>query len=326
VVLTLSLVVPATDRPPTLRGCLAAVARAADGPDEVIAVTDPTVGSAAAARNDGAARANGDVLVFVDADVEVHPDAFSRIRAAFDADPALTAVLGSYDDRPRAHGTVSSFRNLLHHHVHQGAAGEAETFWTGVGAVRRDAFLAVGGFDQDRYPNPSIEDIELGHRLAASGGRLWLDPAIQGTHLKRWTLSSMVRTDFGRRGVPWVALQVRSRRFADTLNLGWRHRISALLCLALPVVALLGPPAALPGATAALIALNRAFYGLLLRQLGLFRGVAGVTLHWVHHLTAVAAVPVGVLVAARSPGTRPGPLLRVVDRPGTRTEPEAVRR
>ena len=51
------------------------------------------------------------------------------------------------------------------------------TFWTGLGAVRRDAFLAVGGFDGARYPHPSIEDIELGRRLFAAGGPAPARPA-----------------------------------------------------------------------------------------------------------------------------------------------------
>jgi GT2 family glycosyltransferase len=303
---TLSLVVPATDGPPTLPMCLAAVARAEHPPGEVIAVTGPATLSASTARNLGGARARGDVIVFVDADVEVHIDAFTRIRAALDADPALTAVHGSYDDAPGARTTVSAFRNLLHHHVHQQAAGEAETFWTGIGAVRRSAFDTAGGFDGVRYPHPSIEDIELGQRLVARGGRLRLDPAIQGTHLKRWTLRSMVRTDFARRGVPWVALQVRTRRLARTLNMGWRHRASALLCLVLSVAVLAGLPVAVGATVMALVGLNRTFYGLLVRRLGVLQGIVGMALHWLHHLIAVAAVPVGVLAAVTA-ALRDGP-------------------
>ena len=109
--------------------------------------------------------------MFVDADVAVHPDAFTRLRAAFAADRDLVAVYGSYDDSPADRATVSAFRNLLHHHVHQSGAGPAETFWTGLGAVRRSHFLAVGGFDEARYPHPSIEDIDFGHRLAPTGAR-----------------------------------------------------------------------------------------------------------------------------------------------------------
>lgn len=293
-VTTLTVVVPATNAPSTLPQCLAALEASVEPADEVVVVTDPAL-SATAARNQGAARAVGDVVVFVDADVEVHPDALGRLRGALDADDELTAIFGSYDDSPADPGLVSAFRNLLHHHVHHRSAGPAETFWTGLGAVRRKAFLAVGGFDQDQYPHPSIEDIELGDRLRAAGHRVALDPRILGTHLKVWTVRSMVWTDFIRRGVPWVSLQVRRRRVSGALNCGWRHRLSAAATVvAVGAAALTVVPLVVAG-IAALVGLNLSFYGLLLRRLGPLQAVASVGLHGLHHLVAVAAVPVGVV-------------------------------
>ncbi|MDP1803718.1 MAG: hypothetical protein Q8K72_00990, partial [Acidimicrobiales bacterium] len=156
---------------------------------------------------------------------------------------------------------------------------------------------AVGGFDADRYPHPSIEDIELGHRLRAAGGHLALDPSIQGTHLKRWTLRSMIWTDFARRGVPWVALQARSRHVASSLNMSWRHRLSAILCLVGTATLGIGMEWMTALASTALLVANRSFYGLLLDRMGLARGAIGVGLHWLHHLVAVAAIPVGLGLA-----------------------------
>ena len=210
-VLRLSAIVPATDGPPTLARCTAAIDGADNPPEEVILVEEPYRASPAEARNRGAAEATGDVLVFVDADVIVHPDAFTRLRAAFDADPVLAAVFGCYDDSPEAPGLVSLFRNLLHHHVHHGSGGPATTFWTGLGAIRCEAFRSVDGFDADRFRVPSIEDVELGMRLAETGARIELDPELQGTHLKAWTIPDMVRTDFSRRGVPWLKLMLERR-------------------------------------------------------------------------------------------------------------------
>ncbi len=298
---TLSVVVPATDRPSTLPRCTAAIERAADAAEivaEIVVVDGPPELSASAARNAGARRATGDVLVFVDADVEIHPDALARIRSAFAARPDLTAVFGSYDDAPSAAGAVSAFRNLLHHHVHQGAGGPAETFWSGLGAVRRDAFFAAGGFDADRFPHPSVEDIDLGARLAADDARILLDPVIQGTHLKAWTVRSMLFTDFARRGVPWVALQLRSGRVSTALNLGWRHRLSAACCTLGALGLLVRRPGTTAGSVLALVALNHGFYALLVRRRGPGEAVLGVGLHALHHLAAVASVPVGVLVHA----------------------------
>ena len=289
----LSAIVPATDGPPTLARCLAAIGAADDAPEEVIVVDEADRPGPAAARNEGARRATGDVLVFVDADVEPHRDAFTRLRAAFAADPGLVALFGAYDDDPADPRLVSRFRNLLQHHVHLEGAGPAETFWAGLGAIRRSAFP---GFDAERYPAASVEDVELGLRLAAGGARIVLDPRVQGRHLKGWTLATMIHTDFARRGLPWAELLLERGRGSAALNLGLRHRLSALAA-----VGLLTRRSRL-ASVAALLVLNRRFYALLLRREGPARAAAGVGLHAVHHLTGVAAAATALGRSARGRG------------------------
>ena len=285
----LSAIVPATDAPATLERCLAAIAAAEEPPEETIVVDSADLPGPAAARNEGARRATGDLLVFVDADVEPHRDAFARLRAAFAADPGLDALFGSYDDDPADPALVSRFRNLLHHHVHQEGAGPAETFWAGLGAIRRESFLAVGGFDAERYPAAAIEDVELGLRLTASGARIALDPLFQGRHLKAWTLPAMVQTDFARRGLPWTELLLDGRGGSEALNLGRRHRLSALAAGGVIAGGLARRPRLAAGSLAALLVLNAPFYRLLVRREGAARAGAGVALHVVHHVTGSAA-------------------------------------
>src|SRR5918994_6307154 len=70
-VTTLSVVIPATDGPTTLGLVSAAIDCAADPPEEVIIIESPQDLVPAAARNLGARSAQNDVIVFVDADVEV---------------------------------------------------------------------------------------------------------------------------------------------------------------------------------------------------------------------------------------------------------------
>lgn len=295
----LSVIVPATDSPPTLARCVEALRAVLPDDAELVVVEEAAGPGPAAARNEGARRAGGDVLVFVDADVVVHADALARIEAAFAADAGLAAVFGAYDDAPAAPGAVSRFRNLLHHHVHASSAGEAETFWAGLGAVRRSAFEAVGGFDERRYPVASIEDIELGVRLRERGARIALDPTIRGTHLKRWTLASMVTTDFARRGLPWMRLQLERGRLAGTLNLSRRQRLATgaagLAALALCVRR---PRAALTLAAASVVA-NAPFYGVLARAGGPRLALAGMPLHLVHHATAAAAAATALAAHGR---------------------------
>jgi hypothetical protein len=83
-----------------------------------------------------------------------------------------------------------------------------------------------------------VEDIELGYRLTALGHRIVLRPEIQGKHIKPWTLRSMIATDVGQRGIPWMRLLLTSRaRPAATLNLRPSEQVCTLLvvlgCLAL---------------------------------------------------------------------------------------------
>ena len=291
----LTVVVPATDNPPTLQRCLDALAVADQGPDELIVVDRAPAAGFAAARRTGATAATGDVVAFVDSDVLVHPDALARIRAAFADDASVAAVFGSYDDAPEAPGVVSRFRNLLHHHVHQSSPGTVASFWGGLGAVRRDALDAVGGFD----PNERwLDDVDLGMRLTAAGYRVELLPAIQGTHLKRWTLRSMIWTDFAIRGIPWVQLLFRHRTLSAELNLGWRHRASAVGALAAVAALVARRPLGAAAGLGTLVVLNQPFYALVLRREGPARVTMAVGLHAIHHLTAVAALAGGVAVYA----------------------------
>ena len=294
----LTVVVPATNAPPTLYRCLGALAASDEPPDEVVVVSEPTRAGPAEARNAGARRAGGDVVVFVDSDVLVAPDALTRVRRAFDSDPALVGVFGSYDDRVATDGTVAAFRNLLHHTVHQRSAGPVVSFWSGLGAVRKDAFAEVGGFDESRFAVASIEDVELGWRLSQLG-EIVLDPHLRGTHLKEWTLGEMVRTDYARRGVPWVRLALERRSLPRTLNVGLREQASTAAAVGVVGGVVTRRPSLAAGFAALHVALNRDLYALLLRRAGIRVTVAGAGLHLVHHLTATAAVAGGLAAHLR---------------------------
>ena len=239
------------------------------------------------ARNLAAPEAVGEILWFVDADVVVHDDAVGPLAAAF-ADPSVTAGFGSYDDAPPDPSFASQYMNLRHHHHHQRAAGEASTFWTGCGAVRKAAFLEVGGFDAERYPRPSIEDIELGYRLRAAGGRIRTLPDVRCTHLKAWTLPGVVHTDITCRGLPWSRLLVASDEPLD-LNADAAEQaraalaaVLALSCLAaLAGVAPLWLPVAVFGSA---VAANARFFGLLRQRRGLAFALGALAFHQVHYL------------------------------------------
>ncbi|QEH36907.1 GalNAc(5)-diNAcBac-PP-undecaprenol beta-1,3-glucosyltransferase [Aquisphaera giovannonii] len=258
----------------------------------IVARNDRPLGPAAA-RNQGAQLASAPLIFFLDADVAVHPDALARAMARFARDPGLTALFGSYDDKPSAPGLVSRFRNLLHHHVHQQGAFEddarpAHTFWTGCGLIRRDVFLDFGGFDPRLYPRPAIEDIELGYRLTRAGHRIVLARDVLATHMKRWTIPEMVRTDIFCRGVPWTLLMKRSRTVESDLNVKPAQKVcvilTAMVILSLPAMAMTrwASVAAAVGA-AGVVALNRDFYGFLARTRGGRFAAGALPVHLVYY-------------------------------------------
>ncbi len=299
----IAIVVPVFDGAATLGECLAALLPGLACGDEILVVDDgsrdgsariaeaagvrvmrlPANGGQAAARNIGVGASRADVIVFVDADVVVAADVIARVRQTLAARPEIAAVFGSYDDRPRAESVVSAYRNLLHHYVHQRGAAEAFTFWAGCGAVRRAAFEHVGGFDERPWRR-AIEDIELGYRLRAAGHRILLDPTLLCTHLKRWTLRSMLWTDTASRALPWTRLMIETPGGGSDLNLTLAQRLSVALVgggLAACVAALVWPTllwAAL-AAFGTVAVLNRDFYRYLARRRGAAFAAATIPLH-----------------------------------------------
>src|SRR5690349_998145 len=255
----ISLVVPVYNDAAHLPECLAALKRAATVDTEIIVVDDASTDGSAAqaeragvtvlrlprnagpggARNQGAGLARGEILFFVDSDVAVAPDAIRRVLSLFEQRPELSAVFGSYDASPRAPGLVSQYRNLLHHFVHQTGNPEASTFWSGCGAVRRAVFAQAGGFDDAGF-GQVVEDIELGYRVRRAGHRILLDKDLQGTHLKAWTLRSLIRTDVKYRAIPWSRL-IMEQGSPNDLNLKSDQRLSAALVLLLLASLLLAP-------------------------------------------------------------------------------------
>ena len=237
-----------------------------------------------AARNTGVNQATGQILLFVDADVVVHDDVLDRVVARFIEDPELAAVFGSYDDRPPAKNFLSQYKNLLHHFVHQQANSQATTFWAGCGAIRKDVFLNVGGFDQEKYPTPSIEDIELGDRMHRRGYRIWLDKRLQATHLKEWRWMSLLRAEILYRAIPWSQLILERQGLVNDLNLKMSQRASAavagLFLALLPLTVML--PSLAYGClflVGIFLLLNRDLFAFFLRRKGVLFSTMTVPMH-----------------------------------------------
>ncbi len=355
--LSVSVVIPVHSGGDAFVRCLDGLAEAVPPPDEVIVVADGETdgvwryaeryGAAdrtrvlvldashgpAHARNVGAGLAEGDVLFFVDADVVVAPDVVGRVRARFAEDHGLDAVIGSYDDAPGHRGFLSQYRNLLHHYTHQHAHAEATTFWGACGAVRREAFAAVGGFDAAGFRQPSVEDIELGYRLRQAGCRIALDPDLQVKHLKQWTPRQMLSTDVFKRAAPWTGLLLEYHRLDNDLNLETRSRLSVATAFALVAVLLiaLGQPLALfaaPVLALVLADLNKGFYRFLVRKKGWGFALRAVPWHWAYFLCGGLGALLGASrhLVGGAPARRPSglPELQPLAQSARRPRPDAL--
>ena len=255
-----------------------------------------------AARNLGAKVAQGKYLCFIDADCEVCHDAISDLVNKLQSHPEIDALFGSYDDAPAATNFVAQYKNLMHHYVHQQGSESASTFWSGFGVVKRELFLRLGGFDVERFPRPSIEDIDLGYRLKQQGANIHLAKELQVKHHKAWKLLSLIKIDICDRGIPWTILlhSNKSHRIND-LNLQTSSRISVvatyslLLCLAATIFL---PVVILPTLFLAflLLFLNWDVYQFFAQKRGFWFALKVVPLHWLYYLYAGLSFVIGTLV------------------------------
>jgi GT2 family glycosyltransferase len=178
---------------------------------------------AGAARNSGARRATGDLLIFLDDDVEVEQTALNAHAAAHDVDDRLVGLgylppviagrtmfantlRGWWEamfDEPRRPGHRYDYRNLL----------------TGHFSIRRERFVELGGFDE-RFA--CHEDYEFGHRALRHGLTFRFLPHAVAWHHDLTTLPRALERKRAE-GRADVALAIKHPELTASLPL-WRPR------------------------------------------------------------------------------------------------------
>ncbi len=252
----------------------------------------------AAARNRGADLARGDILLFLDADVTIYPDTLSKVAKTFVSQPGISALFGSYDDQPGSPDFFSQYKNLFHHYIHQTSKEDASTFWGGCGAVRAEAFRKVGGFDQNKYSRPCIEDIEMGSRLNNMGYQIFLNKHLYVKHLKSYSFFTLLKSDLFDRAIPWTMVMLTNRQFRADLNLRHEHRLSAAT-LILAILAVFMTPLSIWffGVTTILLAtffiMNHNFYRFFLKKKGLFFTLKVIPCHLLYYLYSTFGFLIG---------------------------------
>ena len=212
-----TVVVPTHGRPERLARCLAALAAldyprdryavvvVDDGsPEPLDAVVGPFAGALdldlvrqvnagpAAARNVGAAHAAGRYLAFTDDDCEPHPGWLAAFAAAFARAP--DALLGGHVENALPQNPFAEATQILVDHLaaHADRAVAARFFPSNNVAVAREAFGALGGFDE-AFPLAAGEDRDLCDRWTRAGGRLVRVPDAVVGHAHALTLAGYWR-------------------------------------------------------------------------------------------------------------------------------------
>jgi glycosyltransferase involved in cell wall biosynthesis len=148
---------------------------------------------AAAARNAGAARARGRLVLFIDDDVEPTAELVAEhVRAH--TDRSRCAVIGPYP--PAAMASMSFFRLTVRMWwVDKFAAMEEpghrftyKDLLSGNLSLELDTFHDLGGFD-DRIKHAGGEDYELGIRLLKAGGSIVFAPEAKAAHHEHETMT-----------------------------------------------------------------------------------------------------------------------------------------
>lgn len=155
-------------------------------------------------RNEAVQQAGGEIVYFLDDDSLVAPDCLQRIEELFRDpqvvvvggpsltpanDPLLQRAIGAALASPLGAGGV---RNRYRAVGTVRVTSERELILCNL-AVRREAFLACGGFDERLYPN---EENEFLDRLQAAGGRLLHDPQLAVERSQRPHLAAFAKQMF----------------------------------------------------------------------------------------------------------------------------------
>lgn len=217
----LSVIVPVRDDSATLARALTAILASelprddyelivvddasSDGSPEVAARYADTVvrlsgrrSGPAYARNRGAELAQGEVLAFVDADAMVRPDTLPRMLGILSDHFGLDAISASYDQAAAARNLVSQYWSLVLHFGEQRQAGTRGDVASPCAAIRRNAFLSAGMYDEWRFETGPLEGIELGKRLEDAGRQVLSNRDLEIVGLRKWNLRSLCREVWDR--------------------------------------------------------------------------------------------------------------------------------
>jgi cellulose synthase/poly-beta-1,6-N-acetylglucosamine synthase-like glycosyltransferase len=163
----------------------------------------------AAARNLGAQKASGNIILFTDSDCEPTEQWIEQMVQPFQANPDVVGVKGAYLSKQKE--IMARFVQIEYESRYEFMKQYQyiDFIDTYAAAYKREIFMKFGGFDSD-FPIAMTEDTELSYRIAAAGHKMIFTPeAIVYHHHPTSFLYYMKRK---YRAAYWRMLAVRKNR------------------------------------------------------------------------------------------------------------------
>ncbi len=159
-----------------------------DRPDVRVLALGENTGFAFASNRGIEAAEACDAVAMINTDIELEPDWLARMEARLQAEPGCAAVACKmvdladpallYDagDALRRDGVCEQRGRFRRDDGRWDAPGEVFAACAGAALYRRDAVLALGGFDERFFAY--LEDVDLGLRLRLAGWRCAYEPVV----------------------------------------------------------------------------------------------------------------------------------------------------
>lgn len=202
--------------------------------DSRVVLVDSPSGRTAAGLNLALNKSQSPVVVRVDGHAQIPEDYLRLVVDILNSTGAVNVggVMAAVGTTPFERAVAGAMRSPLGvgaSRFHTGGeAGEVDTVY--LGAFRREALLAIGGFDE-RFTR--AQDWELNFRLRENGGLVYFDPRLHVTYRPRSTVRALAKQyfEYGR----WR--RVVSRRHSGTINYRYLAPPFALVGFSLSLIA-----------------------------------------------------------------------------------------
>ena len=210
------------------------IAHSISSRDSRVVLVDNPSGRTAAGLNLALNKSQSPVVVRVDGHAQIPNDYLRLIVEILNKTGAVNvggvmAAVGTTSFERAVAGAMRSPLGVGASRFHTGGeAGVVDTVY--LGAFRREALVAIGGFDE-RFTR--AQDWELNFRLREKGGIVYFDPRLHVTYRPRSTVRALAKQyfEYGR----WR--RVVSRRHSGTINYRYLAPPFALVGFSLSVIA-----------------------------------------------------------------------------------------